>query len=126
SIVKKTEELKTKKSSLEDTLSGVISQTEEVKSKQQTAQARLEELKQMESGKVDNIEEIEELVILSDSLKTQEAQFKEFCKKELVKLQESIEEAKLGKPLVENNTEVAKLSEELSENVKLLRLQLAK
>ncbi|XP_063925320.1 coiled-coil domain-containing protein 93 [Zophobas morio] len=126
SLTKKSADLKSRKSSLEDTLNAALLQIEEIKMKQKSAQARLDELKQNEEGKVDNVQEIEELVILSDNLKTQESQFKDYCKKELVKLQDLIEDAKQGKPVVEIDPKVNKLSEELTENVKSLRLQVAK
>ncbi|KAG5881498.1 hypothetical protein JTB14_001642 [Gonioctena quinquepunctata] len=100
---------------------------EEIRLKQQEADKVLKEL-ESEDHDPDSIKEAEELVIHNDELKAKELEFRENCKKELVRLQTSIEELKKTKTKSpsENKSEIqAKINEEL-EKIRVLRLQLAK
>jgi hypothetical protein len=118
--------LNSKKCLLEESLKNSCVQFQEIKEKQHENQIKLNEFKSRKADKIEDVEEIEELVELNENLRTQEIQFREYCKKELVKLQNLIEETKHKKPVIKSNKEVSKLSKELSADVKLLRLQVAK
>ncbi|CAH1372890.1 unnamed protein product [Tenebrio molitor] len=118
--------LNSKKCLLEESLKNSSVQFQEIKEKQHENQIKLNEFKSRKADKIEDVEEIEELVELNENLRTQEIQFREYCKKELVKLQNLIEETKHKKPVIKSNKEVSKLSKELSADVKLLRLQVAK
>jgi hypothetical protein len=118
--------LNSKKCLLEESLKNSSVQFQEIKEKQHENQIKLNEFKSRKADKIEDVEEIEELVELNEKLRTQEIQFREYCKKELVKLQNLIEETKHKKPVIKSNKEVSKLSKELSADVKLLRLQVAK
>ncbi|XP_068918140.1 coiled-coil domain-containing protein 93 isoform X3 [Tenebrio molitor] len=175
--------LNSKKCLLEESLKNSCVQFQEIKEKQHENQIKLNEFKSRKADKIEDVEEIEELVELNENLRTQEIQFREYCKKELVKLQnlidrsrccdflqadpgtrakfgdifiegykalstnrfytfgqvcealmiiafyttaKGVKETKHKKPVIKSNKEVSKLSKELSADVKLLRLQVAK
>ncbi|XP_015834101.2 coiled-coil domain-containing protein 93 [Tribolium castaneum] len=123
-ISEKCAKLASKKTSLEESLQDIKTQDQEFKTKIEDLNAKMKELKQNDNDK--RVEEVEELVMLNENLKLQESQFREHCKKEMAKLQNKIKEIKSGETVVENDAEANKLCEELTENVKVIRLQLAK
>lgn len=118
--------LDVQKTDLENTIEMNKVQLQNIRLKQQEAELDLKQLKTIEIEKSGNVQEIEELVILNDNLKQQEKQFREFCKKELVRLQNLIEESKKGEPPHNNISQQEKYQTELTENVRVLRLQLGK
>ncbi|XP_044254005.1 coiled-coil domain-containing protein 93 [Tribolium madens] len=122
-ITEKCDKLATKKSTLHEKLTNIEAQDQEIKTKIQDLSAKIKELKQNENDKT-RIEEVEELVMLNENLKMQESQFREYCKREMAQLQKKIEEIKNGETVVENDTD--KIPEELIENVRVIRLHLAK
>ncbi|KAK4877554.1 hypothetical protein RN001_010060 [Aquatica leii] len=110
---------------LEASISENSSILENIKTNQNEADKALKELAQGENEHSKHLKEVEDLVILNDTVKAQEVQFREQCKQELAQLQNLIEEAKNAKtPIVPEVTN--KEIEEESEKLKLLRLQLAK
>ncbi|XP_025829146.1 coiled-coil domain-containing protein 93 [Agrilus planipennis] len=86
-------------------------------------------LKDMETGIQENpetLKETEDLVILGEKLRNQELQFREYCKQELVRLQNMIEETKASKQEVSGTTHLNKELQMEEEKLKELRLKLAK
>ncbi|XP_076253337.1 coiled-coil domain-containing protein 93 isoform X1 [Rhynchophorus ferrugineus] len=101
----------------------ILRETKLARAEAESSFKEFEEEKRMNPSEV---KEIEELVILKDKLKSEETQFKESCKQELVRLQKEIEEFKQIKTPTEPNPQLKKEIENVSEKIKLLRLSLAK
>nr|XP_022918328.1 coiled-coil domain-containing protein 93 isoform X1 [Onthophagus taurus] len=105
----------------------IESELNEIKLKQSEAVKKLNELEcAVEELNAGNAKEIEELVRVNDNLRQKELQFKEECKKELVQLQNKIEEMKSSNLTTENESSLAEELQQEMEKMKNLRLHLAK
>ncbi|XP_066152519.1 coiled-coil domain-containing protein 93 isoform X2 [Euwallacea fornicatus] len=98
----------------------------DVKIKQSVIDETLREFEQEDIKNHSTVKEIEELVILNDSLKAKEAAFKENCRKELAKLQKEIGEFKEMLSPVELTPEQLEQIEAFTEKLASIRLELAK
>ncbi|CAG9860217.1 unnamed protein product [Phyllotreta striolata] len=100
---------------------------EELREKKEAADKSLQELN-IEDQEDAKLKQIEELIILNDDLKAQEAKFKEHCKKELDNLNKLIEDAKKAKVKVptNQNEDLSEEIEEATQNIRTLRIKLAK
>ncbi|XP_049819343.1 coiled-coil domain-containing protein 93 isoform X2 [Aethina tumida] len=110
----------------QDNMKDVKLNLEETRLKQQEADKALKELEDNEAKDPESVKEVEELVILNENLRTEETQFREHCKVELVRLQKLIEESKNAKSASEETTNIEKELEEEHAKVKNARLLLAK
>ncbi|CAH1970701.1 unnamed protein product [Acanthoscelides obtectus] len=127
-LTEMTGKLKTMKTAVQGDIEETSTMLESIRLKKQEADKKLKELEEFELNDPEGVKEIEELVALSESLKLQESQFKEQCKKELVQLQNQIEETRKAKAKTptELNSEIIKEYEDETEKIKVARLQLAK
>ncbi|XP_066246824.1 coiled-coil domain-containing protein 93 [Euwallacea similis] len=98
----------------------------DVNLKQSAVDETLKEFEQEDIKNHSTVKEIEELVILNDSLKAKEASFKENCRKELAKLQREIGEFKEMLSPVELTPEQLEQIEAFTEKLAVVRLELAK
>ncbi|VEN49361.1 unnamed protein product [Callosobruchus maculatus] len=122
------EKLRTTKETVIGNIQETNATLENIRLKKSEADKKLKELEEAELKDPEGVREIEELVALSESLKLQESQFKEQCKKELARLQNIIEETKKAKARTptELSSDISKEYEEEIEKIKVVRLQLAK
>ncbi|XP_030752713.1 coiled-coil domain-containing protein 93 isoform X2 [Sitophilus oryzae] len=118
--------LQATKTELEEQLQQQRKILEDTKIKQLETNQRLKEFEEEKSANLDGIKEIEELVILKDTLKSEETQFKEKCKQELARLQKEIDEFKQVISPTETSPRMLADIAELTDKIKLLRLNLAK
>ncbi|KAJ8977686.1 hypothetical protein NQ317_000450 [Molorchus minor] len=127
-LVEQYNKLGARKASVEEELKKNSALLIEIRLKQQEANKALKELEESEAKDPEGIKEVEELVILNDNLKTQEIQFRDYCKQELARLQNLIDETKKAKARTptEINTELKNQMDEETEKVRTLRLQVAK
>nr|CAH7735399.1 unnamed protein product [Callosobruchus chinensis] len=122
------EKLRTTKETVLGNIQETNTTLENIRLKKCEADKKLKELEEAELKDPESVREIEELVALSESLKLQESQFKEQCKKELARLQNVIEESKNAKARspTELSSDISKEYNEEIEKIKVVRLQLAK
>lgn len=118
--------LEEQKNALERELESENKILEETRMKQREVDKNLKEFEEEEKKNPSTVKEIEELVVMNDNLKAQEAQFRENCKKELARLQKAIGEFKQMTSPTELTPEQQEQFEELTEKTRLLRLTLAK
>ncbi|KAL1490673.1 hypothetical protein ABEB36_013329 [Hypothenemus hampei] len=125
-VDKTIEKLKEKNHQLQEDIKKERERLSRTQDMLEEAHKSLKAFEEQERQNPSAVKEIEELVILNDNLKKQEVSFKESCKKEMLKLETEIGEFKQIMSPVEVTPQQQKEIEELSEKIKLVRLQLAK
>nr|CAI5851907.1 unnamed protein product [Callosobruchus analis] len=122
------EKLRTAKQTVLGNIQEINTTLENIRLKKRESDKKLKELEEADLKDPEGVREIEELIALSESLKLQESQFKEHCKKELAQLQNLIEDTKKakGRTPAELSSDISKEYDEEIEKMKIVRLQLAK
>ncbi|XP_049960119.1 coiled-coil domain-containing protein 93 isoform X1 [Schistocerca serialis cubense] len=101
-----------------------LQQLKESKEEVETALADKEKLETEENQVI--LKKLQALVVINETLKQQEQQFREQCKSELTRLQQMVREAQESTSPDEDSEKVAQKLEEERERVQKLRLLLAK
>ncbi|XP_060534977.1 coiled-coil domain-containing protein 93 isoform X2 [Cylas formicarius] len=119
--------LESRKAKLQEEIEKETESLNEIRLKQTEVDKALKEFEEVENENQDLAREIEKLVITHDSLKAEEAQFKDSCKQEKARLEKEIRELKQEAEVpTESSPELKGQIEKVSEKARLLRLQLAK